>query len=306
MGSGTSSSIPLFNCLAQKPMTCVVCKSGLEVRELPSGPGKCVKYNKNKRRNSSCLIKIPVADGSVKTLLIDCGKTFYESALTWFLEYDVKTIDAVLITHGHADAMMGMDDLRMWTAGGRIQLQPSVPIYLDKSTFEVVDRCFPYLTDTVNATGSGEVASLQFNLIEAGSPFELFGEVLVKPFNVQHGFNSDESPYYALGFRIDDFSYISDVSHIPDEAKPVVRGSKLMIIDGLKPEPHRSHFGFSQSIDACNELMATPGNAYFTGLGHNMEHEEINKWIANQKVKDGLKIECGFDGQHCVLQKSHL
>jgi phosphoribosyl 1,2-cyclic phosphodiesterase len=304
MGSGTSSSIPLFNCLAQSPITCTVCKLGLEIREQKAG--KCVKFNKNKRRNSSCLVKIPLSDGSIKNIIIDVGKTFYESSLTWFIEYEVVKIDAVLLTHGHADAMLGMDDLRMWTAGNSSQLQPSVQIYLDKSTFDVVDKSFPYLTNTSNATGSGEVASLQFNLIEAGKPIELFGEIVVMPFEVQHGFNSDDTPYYALGFRIKEFTYLSDVSHIPDSAKPFINGTRLMIIDGLRPLPHKSHFGFSQSIDACNELMETPGNAYFTGLGHNMEHEEINKWIGQQIIKEGLMIECGYDGQACIIQNSHL
>jgi phosphoribosyl 1,2-cyclic phosphodiesterase len=305
MGSGTSSSIPLFNCISQNPITCSACKLGLQVQDLPKA-GKCVKYNKNKRRNSSCLIKIPLADGSIKNVIIDCGKTFYESSFTWFLEYGVIQIDAVLLTHGHADACMGLDDLRMWTAGSSGQLQESVQIYLDQNTFEIVDRCFPYLTNVRNATGSGEVASLQFNLIEAGKPIELFGEVLVHTLKVQHGFNSDETPYYALGFRIGDFSYISDVSHIPESTKQVIKGTRLMVIDGLRPAPHRSHFGFGQTIDACNELMSTPGNAYLTGIGHNMEHDEINKWLSKQSIKDGLTIECGYDGQECVLKQSHL
>jgi phosphoribosyl 1,2-cyclic phosphate phosphodiesterase len=63
---------------------------------------------------------------------------------------------------------------------------------------------------------------------------------------------------------------MSDVSAIPQEVKKHVKGSRLLFIDGLKPEPHISHFGFAQALEAVNELLTGPAKAYFTGLGHNM------------------------------------
>ena len=125
-------------------------------------------------------------EATIRNILIDCGKTFYESALTWFVEYRYKMIDAVILTHGHADAMMGMDDLRQWTmknSPGNEAIQQSVPIYLDQETYQVVARSFPYMVDSTKATGSGEVVSLKFNILETNEdgvmPFDVQGTTVV-------------------------------------------------------------------------------------------------------------------------------
>ena len=107
-------------------------------------------------------------------------------------------------------------------------------------------------------------------MIDPTKEFILFDEVKVQPFYVKHGFISPTVPFFCLAFRIFDFCYMSDVSEIPEDAKKFVRGSRLLFIDGLKPDPHISHFGFAQALAAVNELLKGPSKAYFTGLGHNM------------------------------------
>jgi phosphoribosyl 1,2-cyclic phosphodiesterase len=178
IGSGTSGCVPNISCLISKPVQCTVCKSAVEVPQ-----------SKNRRRNTSALFRVPhpTIPDRVVTILIDAGKTFYESALSWFPQHDVYRLDAVVLSHGHADAMMGLDDLRQWTlrSSHREAIQPTVPIYCDQDTFEVVARAFPYTVDTKHATGSGEVAALQYHFIKESKlecePFEVEG-IVIRPF----------------------------------------------------------------------------------------------------------------------------
>lgn len=102
-------------------------------------------------------------DGRIRNILIDCGKSFYESSTQWYATYGLRTLDAVILTHDHADAVMGLDDLRQWTLGGIIQSH--VDIYLSQRTMNVVSSVFPYLVDTSKASGGGDVAGLKFHVI---------------------------------------------------------------------------------------------------------------------------------------------
>lgn len=318
LGTGTSSQIPLINCLSQRPITCKVCESAVAVErpehQLPSTStsstaatsksasssvkGKSAKFSKNKRRNTSCLYRHHSSNGSVKNVLLDCGKSFYDSAVTWFTEYDLKQIDAVIITHGHADAVLGMDDLRMWTAGKERQLQQNVDIYLNQESYDVVNRAFPYLCESDKATGSGEIASLKFHLFETNSSFTLFDELVVRSFPVEHGFYSNKEPYFANGFRIGDFCYVSDTSRIPGESLEVMKGCKYLVIDALRQEHHVSHFGYQESLDTCHQVLLPSGKGFFTGMGHEDLHDDINAWIqANLDKKKGISVQVAYDGQ---------
>lgn len=308
LGTGTSSQVPLMNCLAQTPITCKVCESAVEPQctsvssratsKSSSVKGKSAKFSKNRRRNTSCLYRYQSRDGTIKNVLIDCGKSFYDSVLAWFTEYDLKNIDAVIITHGHADAVFGMDDLRMWTAGGNRKLQSSVDIYLNQESYDVVQRAFPYLCESAKATGSGEIASLNFHLFETNSTFTLFDELVVRSFPVEHGFYSNKEPYYANGFRIGSFCYVSDTSKIPPESLEVMKGCKYLVIDALRFEHHTSHFGYQESLDTCHQVLSPSGMGFFTGMGHADLHDDINAWIQKNLDKTkGISVQVAYDGQ---------
>ncbi|KAJ3107827.1 hypothetical protein HDU97_003175 [Phlyctochytrium planicorne] len=308
LGTGTSGTIPNVICLTKEPPTCKVCISAATWTPNPvvsSDPRDNLPiYNKNKRRNTSGLYRYHNSDGEMRNILIDCGKTFLESALNWFVTYRIRKLDAVILTHGHADAMLGLDDLRQWTMDGNVQ--ETIKIYLNKETMEVVARAFPYMVDTSKATGGGAVPTLQFFVFDEGRQGEeippfLIEELEVIPFEVEHGKYSNDEPYFSTGFRFGDFTYISDVNRISPLSRSKILGTRTLVIDALKNEAHPSHFGVPQAIKACIDFK--PERAYFTGFCHQIDHNELLK---NLKEHEGLQassihVEPAHDGLRIQL-----
>ncbi|KAH9937399.1 beta-lactamase-like protein [Fomitopsis serialis] len=177
MGTGTSSCVPHVDCLTRPPEAepCLTCLSTLT----PEG-------KRNARRNTSAVVRLRSACSEDVTILIDCGKSFQSAAVEWFPKFGLRRIDAVLITHAHADAMNGLDDLRGWTLRGAIQLH--IDLYVSMNTFKEVQRAFPYLISKEYASGGGDVPEFKWHIIEEGVPFEIGGTgVQITPFAVHHG-----------------------------------------------------------------------------------------------------------------------
>jgi len=132
------------------------------------------------------------SNGEYATIVIDAGKTFQQATLQWFPRYGLRKIDAVLITHGHADAMNGLDDLRGWTLNGAIQSH--IDLYCSQATYAEVQRAFPYLVSKEHASGGGDVPTFRWHIIEDMVPFEVGDTgITVTPFTVHHGrFLSDK------------------------------------------------------------------------------------------------------------------
>ncbi|KAJ7919024.1 beta-lactamase-like protein, partial [Mycena leptocephala] len=249
-GTGTSSSVPHIDCItahaipgsSERP-PCRTC--------FPHAEGK-----KNIRRNTSIVARMPGKQGSV-IVLIDCGKNFQAAALEWFPKFGLRQIDAVLITHAHADAVNGLDDLRAWTLSSRIQ--PHIDLYVSEATYQDIKRMFPYLVSKEFASGGGDVPEFVWHVcIDNAIPFEINGtSIMVTPFLVHHGrlFSQPPTttpapepsivasvaqvtledapadleakqppieiiqPYMCFAFRIqEDIVYIADCGAIPDEA----------------------------------------------------------------------------------------
>ncbi|TDL28865.1 hypothetical protein BD410DRAFT_781421 [Rickenella mellea] len=177
LGTGTSSSLPQIGCLTAGPNDppCRTCLSTLR----PEG-------KKNIRRNTSAVFRMDDKHGRKTTIVVDVGKNFRAAALEWFPKYGLRRIDAVLITHAHADAMNGLDDLRGWTLHEAIQSH--IDIYVSKATFVEVERAFPYLVSKEFASGGGDVPEFKWHIIEDKIPFELEDTgIFVTPFSVHHG-----------------------------------------------------------------------------------------------------------------------
>lgn len=281
LGTGTSSQVPAIHCVIGSGSDCVTCKDALR-------PGS---FN---RRGCTSAVVVGAEPGKPRsTILIDCGKTFYQSALTVFPKYGLERIDAVLLTHGHADAILGLDDLRSWTMGGCIQDQ--VDVYLTQECFETVKTTFPYLVNRSLATGGGDVGALRWHVVDATERFYVGPHsVPVDPLRVEHGFaGAQRLPFECLGFRIDSMSYVSDCHSIPDETKSKMLGSSVLVLDGLKMQPHTSHFSVPQALEFAleeSEEQISRGHkaplVLLTDVSHRMEHSATEE--ALQKLSAGL------------------
>ncbi|KAF9015471.1 beta-lactamase-like protein [Cyathus striatus] len=187
LGTGTSSSLPHVDCLTRLPdmIPCKTCLSTLT----PEG-------KKNIRRNTSVALRTEAKDGRQITIVIDAGKNFQAAAVEWFPKYGLRRIDALLITHAHADAMNGLDDLRGWTLRGAVQSH--IDVYVSQETFSEVQRSFPYLVSKEYASGGGdastfylwsfEVPEFKWHLFDDRVPFEIQDTGIdIMPFAVHHG-----------------------------------------------------------------------------------------------------------------------
>ncbi|XP_031404568.1 putative hydrolase C777.06c isoform X2 [Punica granatum] len=271
MGTGTSEGIPRVSCLTNPLKKCPVCFKAVE-------PG-----SKNRRLNTGILIRYTGLNGK-SNILIDAGKFFYHSALRWFPAYGIRTIDAVIITHSHADAIGGLDDLRDWTNN----VQPSIPIYVAERDFEVMKKTHYYIVDTSVITPGAAVSDLQFNIIEE-KPFVVH-DMTFTPLPVWHG-----RSYRSLGFRFGNVCYISDVSEIPDETYPLLEDCDILIMDALRPDRSSStHFGLPRALDEVRKIR--PKRTLFTGMMHLMDHDIVNEDLKKLMETEGLNIQLSYDG----------
>ncbi|GJY60655.1 putative hydrolase [Tanacetum coccineum] len=277
IGTGTSEGIPRVSCLTNPFKKCEVCSKAVE-------PG-----NKNRRLNTSVLIRYPRPSGTCN-ILIDAGKFFYQSALRWFPTYGIRTLDAVVITHSHADAIGGLDDLRDWTNN----VQPHIPIYVAERDFEVMKKTHYYLVDTSVVTPGAAVSELQFDIIHE-KPF-IVHDLKITPLPVWHGRN-----YRSLGFRFGNVCYISDVSGIPKETYPLLKNCDLLIMDALRPDRSSStHFGLPRALEEVRKIK--PKRTLFTGMMHLMDHEIVNEGLLKLKESEGLDVQLSYDGLRVPIE----
>ncbi|KAL6996319.1 hypothetical protein U1Q18_006453 [Sarracenia purpurea var. burkii] len=271
LGTGTSEGIPRVSCLTNTEKKCPVCSKAAK-------PG-----NKNRRRNTSILIRHPRSSG-ICNILIDAGKFFYHSALRWFPTYGIRTLDAVIITHSHADAIGGLDDLRDWTNN----VQPYIPIYVTRRDFEVMTKTHYYLVDSSVIIPGAAVSDLEFNIIHE-EPF-LVHDLKFTPLPVWHG-----SGYRSLGFRFGNICYISDASEIPEETYPLLKDCEILILDALRPDRSSStHFGLPRAVDEVRKIQ--PKRTLFTGMMHLMDHEKVNEDLIKLMDTEGLDVQLSYDG----------
>jgi len=193
------------------------------------------------------------------------------------LKHKVEDIDAVLFTHAHRDHIAGLDDIRAFN----FILHKSIDIYGSEVTLEAIKLQFPYVFTPGRYTGAP-----QLNLHPiTDSPFSI-GAFKFVPIQVMH------QDMKVFGYRIGDFTYITDANYISPAEMDKIRGSKVVVINALRNSRHVSHFSLSEAIEILNELK--PEQAYLTHISHFLgKHfiveEKLPDWV--HLAYDGLQIE---------------
>ncbi|MEJ2594862.1 MAG: MBL fold metallo-hydrolase, partial [bacterium] len=244
LGTGTSQGVPVIAC------ECDVCLKGSE---------------KNKRLRSSVMIR---AKG--KTIVVDAGPDFRQQ----LLREQVRSLDAILITHRHKDHIAGLDDVRSfnWFTG------KSMPIYATLKDQERIRLEFSYAFSESAYPGVP-----QFKLITIDDSKFQIGALEIEPLEILH------MKMAIKGFRIGDFAYLTDTNYIPGEVLAKLSGCKIIVISALRREKHVSHYTLEEAVRVLEFLR--PERGYLTHLSHLMGlHEDIERTLPDfiRIAYDGL------------------
>ena len=250
LGSGTSMGVPSLGC------ACRVCRSA-DPRD-------------NRLRPSVLLSR------GEQNVVVDTTPDFRQQAL----RVDLQRLDAILLTHGHADHILGFDDIRPFN----IRQKAALPVYGSEETFTVIRRTFAYVFD--DGPTLSTVPQVSLRVVEG--PFELLG-MAITPVPVRHG------GMEVLGYRFGGAAYLTDFSELPTESMRLLSGLDDLILDALRDIPHPMHQTVEQALALVQALE--PRRAWFTHIAHDLAHDETNERLRKmgfphvQLAYDGLSFE---------------
>ncbi|CAA7405404.1 unnamed protein product [Spirodela intermedia] len=293
LGTGCSSAIPYPMCLIQPSASpCGVCIQALSVPP---------ELNPNYRCNTSLLIDYFSGDDKHKYIIIDVGKTFREQVLRWFTWHKIPRIDSIILTHEHADAILGLDDIRTVQPFSPTNDIDPMPIYLTQFAMDSIAVKFPYLVPRKLKEGEEvrRVAQLDYRIIESDceKPFTA-SDLQFVPLPVVHG-----EDYISLGFlfgKKSRIAYISDVSRFPESTEYVISKTgagqvDLLILDSLyKVRPHNTHLCLPQTLEAIKKIC--PKRALLVGMTHEFDHHRDNLELAEWSQREGIPVQLAYDG----------
>jgi phosphoribosyl 1,2-cyclic phosphate phosphodiesterase len=212
-------------------------------------------------------------------IIIDSGPDFREQAL----REGINRLDAVLYTHGHADHILGLDDLRPLTYP-RVTGGARLPLYAKPETARILRSMFKYVFDDNYKYGG--IAKVELH--EIREPFDLL-DLKVIPVPVMHG----ESEI--VGYRIGRFAYLTDFSTVPDRTIEMLQGVELVFLDALRHEPHPTHSTVENSLKIAARIGAT--STYFIHMSHDLAHEAANQALPPEVrlAFDGLRVEIDLE-----------
>ncbi len=229
----------------------------------------CLSANpKDKRLRASVHV-----DVNGTGILIDTSIDFRQQ----LLRAGITDLDAILFTHHHVDHIFGLDDLRQINQ----RHKKFVDVFGNKLTLDEIKVTFRYALDE-ELISYWAVPLMNFNYLD-NKEFEFRG-VKIIPIEVFHG------RVKIFGYRIGNFAYITDASHIPEEEMRKLEGLDALILNSLRKAPHPTHFNVEQATEIALKVKAK--QTYFTHITHDLNHDETNAGLPEgiQLAYDGLEI----------------
>jgi len=208
------------------------------------------------------------------SIIIDTGPDFRAQ----MLRSGIFNLDAILFTHEHKDHTAGLDDIRPFN----FLQQKDIPIFGKAQVLEQIQQEFAYIFSGNKYPGIPMVEKIEIT----DSPFR-FGGIQITPIPVLH------YKLPVLGFRIGDFTYITDANFIPEESIELIRDSEILVLNALQREPHISHFTLDEAISVATRIGAK--QTYFTHISHKLGlHAEVE-----QELPEGISL--AYDGLEVTL-----
>lgn len=207
-------------------------------------------------------------------IVIDVGPDFRQQ----MLRTEIKNLDGVLITHEHNDHIIGMDDVRPFN----FRSGKDMPVYASKRVQKELKERFSYVFEENPYPGAPRI---QLHLIQEDQSFKL-ENITIQPIQVMHG----KMPVF--GFRIDDFTYITDAKTIEPAELEKIKGTKVLVLNALIQKEHHSHLNLSQALDLIDIIQ--PKQAYLTHMSHRMGTTASVEPLLPENVVfayDGLTIQ---------------
>jgi phosphoribosyl 1,2-cyclic phosphate phosphodiesterase len=226
---------------------------------------------RNTRMRSSAFIEV---DG--RSFLIDTTPELRLQAL----RQGIRRVDAVLYTHEHADHVNGLDDLKAFNA----VLGGPLPCFGNRRTESSLRQRFDFAF--AGTPFIGAIPHITFEVVDA--PFEVLG-VTVVPIELQHG------RITATGWRIGGAAYLTDTNGIPPRSMALLEGLELLVLDGLRPRPHPTHFSIPEAVDVARALR--PRQTLLTHLTHDVDYRAISA-----DLPPGVGL--AYDGQIIEVPRS--
>jgi phosphoribosyl 1,2-cyclic phosphate phosphodiesterase len=244
LGTGTSTGVPSIAC------DCETCTS--------DDPH-------DKRLRVSILI-----EHAGQSVLVDTSSDFRQQAL----RYGLKRLDAVLITHCHADHIFGLDDIRPLNFR-----YGALGLYANERAWVDIRRIFKYIFEPSHFGGG--LPQVIPHTVEPGAPFSLNKDFLITPLQVIHG----RLP--VMAYRFNDFAYATDLNEIPPETLELMCGLDALVLDCLRFKEHPTHLWLDKALEYVEKIK--PKRAYLTHIAHDVKH-------GRDSAKLPAGVEWAYDG----------